>query len=197
MPKVSEGHREARREEIIAAALRAFTAKGFSRASMADIIAESGLSVGAIYNHFSGKRELLEACATQLVTRRRDELTTSIEHGSVPTPGEAVAMLVRGMVREGIDSRALVQIWAEATVDPDLRVIANEALAIIRDAFERELRAWFAAHPDQAPAGIDEAVRSLLPVLTGLGQGFILQRTIVDGFDEDAYLATVRDLLPH
>jgi hypothetical protein len=40
-------------------------------------------------------------------------------------------------------------------------------------------------------------VRSLLPVMTGLGQGFILQRTILDGFDEDAYLATVRELLPH
>lgn len=46
-----------RREEIIAAAIRAFSTKGFSRASMADVIAESGRSAGAIYGHFSGKRE--------------------------------------------------------------------------------------------------------------------------------------------
>ena len=31
----------------------------------------------------------------------------------------------------------------------------------------------------------------------GLGQGFILQRSIIANFDEDAYLATVRELLPH
>ena len=197
MPKVSEGHREARREEIIAAALRAFAAKGFSRASMADIIAESGLSAGAIYGHFSGKRELLAACATEVLSRRRDEVGAAIDQAQPPSPGEAIALLVRGMVREGIDSRTLVQLWAEATVDPELRTIANEALAIIRGTFERALYAWFAAHPEQAPTGIDEAVRSLVPVLAGLGQGFILQRTLVDGFDEDAYLAAVRELLPH
>jgi AcrR family transcriptional regulator len=197
MPKVSEGHREARREEIIAAALRAFAAKGFSRASMADIIAESGLSVGAIYGHFSGKRELLAACATEVLGRRRDEIGLAIDQGQPPAPGDAIALLVRGMVREGIDSRALVQLWAEATVDPDLRAIANDAFGIVREALQQALRAWFAAHPEQAPQGVDTAVRSLLPVMTGFGQGFILQRTILDGFDEDAYLATVRELLPH
>src|SRR5689334_7006825 len=39
MPKVSEAHREARREEIVAAATRAFLAKGFARTSMAEVIA--------------------------------------------------------------------------------------------------------------------------------------------------------------
>jgi hypothetical protein len=101
------------------------------------------------------------------------------------------------MLRDGIDSGALVQVWGEATVDPELRSIVNEALAIVRGALDRALRAWFAAHPEQAPNGIDEAVRSLLPVMAGMGQGFILQRSVVDGFDEEAYLATVRELLPH
>src|SRR5688572_10171327 len=197
MPKVSDAHREARREEIIAAALRAFTAKGFARTSMADIIAESGLSVGAIYGHFAGKRELLAACATEVLGRRRAELVEAIEQGNRPSPGETVAVLVRGMVRDGIDSRALVQLWAEATVDPEIRPIVNHALGIIRDAFDKALRAWFALHPELAPDGVDEEVRRLMPVMAGMGQGFILQRTIVDGFDEDAYLATVRDLLPH
>lgn len=197
MPKVSEGHREARRDEIVAAALRAFTAKGFSRASMADIIAESGLSVGAIYGHFSGKQELLAACAIHLLGRRRDEVDAAIEHGQPPAPGDAVVLLVRGMLRDGIDSGALVQVWGEATVDPELRGIVNEALAIIRGALDRALRAWFTAHPEQAPDGVEVAVRSLLPVMAGLGQGFILQRSIVDDFDEEAYLASVRALLPH
>ena len=49
MPKVSEQHREARRDQIVDAALRCFSRKGFQRTSMADIIAESGLSAGAIY----------------------------------------------------------------------------------------------------------------------------------------------------
>lgn len=197
MPKVSESQREARREEIIAAAIRAFTAKGFSRASMADIIAESGLSAGAIYGHFSGKQELLAACAAQVLGRRRAEVGRAIDQGQPPPPGEALVLLLRGMLREGMDSRAIVQVWAEATIDPQLRTIANELLGIIRGLFERALRSWFAAHPEQAPRGVDEAVRTLLPVMTGLGQGFILQRALVNDFDEEAYLDTIRELLPH
>lgn len=197
MPKVSEGHRQARREEIIAAAIRAFSAKGFSRASMADIIAESGLSAGAIYGHFSGKRELVAACATELLNRRRGELDLAIERGEVPAPGEMLAMLMGGIVRDGLDPRALVQVWAEASLDPELRAIVNQALGMVRGAIERALRAWLSAHPEHAPQGIDEAVRSLLPVLVGLGPGFILQRALVDDFDEQAYFAAVRNVLPH
>ena len=53
MPKVTDEYRIAKREEIADAALRAFRRKGFQGASMADIIAESGLSAGAIYGHFA------------------------------------------------------------------------------------------------------------------------------------------------
>ncbi len=197
MPKVSDAHREARREEIIAAALRAFAAKGFSRTSMADIIAASGLSAGAIYGHFAGKRELIAACAAEVLGRRRAELGEAIASGNPPSPGEALGLLVRGMVHEGIDSRALVQLWAEATVDAKVRAIAEGALATLRETLDRTLRAWFALHPDRAPSDVDEAIERLVPLMLGMGQGFILQRTIFADFDEDAYLAAVCDLLPH
>ena len=55
MPKVSEEYRTARRSEIARAALRCFARKGFDATSMADIIAESGLSAGAIYGHYKSK----------------------------------------------------------------------------------------------------------------------------------------------
>ncbi len=197
MPKVSDAHREARREEIIAAALRAFAEKGFARTSMADIIAVSGLSVGAIYGHFGGKRELLAAVVDAVLSRRNDELGAAIAQGSPPSPGDAIAMLLRGMIRDGIQPRMLVQIWSEATTDQEIRAIANEALGIISGSMDRALRAWFAAYPEQAPDDVDSAVRRLMPVMLGFGQGFILQRSLFDGFDDDAYLETVRELLPH
>ena len=67
MPKVTEAYRTARRDEIIESALRCFAAKGYQRTSMADIIDESGLSAGAIYGHFSGKKELFSAVAGRVV----------------------------------------------------------------------------------------------------------------------------------
>ena len=73
MPKVTAAYREARRDEIIDAALRAFAAKGFQGTSMADVIAEAGLSAGAIYGHFAGKKELFAAVAGRVLDSRSNE----------------------------------------------------------------------------------------------------------------------------
>ena len=74
MPKVTEAHRQARRSEITDAALRCFAAKGFRGTSMADIIAASGLSAGAIYGHYASKEELFAAAARQVLSARTVEL---------------------------------------------------------------------------------------------------------------------------
>lgn len=197
MPKVSDAHREARREEILAAALRVLSERGYRRTSMADVIAEAGLSAGAIYGHFEGKQELFLAVARSVLARRRDELESVIRQGSPPAPGEALGILLRGLVTGGIDTRVLVQVWGEATTDPDVRAMVNDQVHVIRGAFEDAVRAWGAAHPERLPEGPDAAVGRLMPVMLGLAQGFLVQRAVFDHFDDEAYLATVVEVLPH
>lgn len=58
MPRVTEEHREHMRRRIQGAALSCIGRKGFSAVSMADIIAESELSAGAVYVYYKGKDEL-------------------------------------------------------------------------------------------------------------------------------------------
>ncbi len=197
MPKVSEAHREARRDEILAAALRAFSVKGYQRTSMADVIAESGLSAGAIYGHFDGKRELFLGVVQGVLGRRRAELDDAVRQMPPPSPGEALAVLMRGVIASGVDVRLLVQIWAEATVEPEIRQIVDAAADILREGLSGALRVWFTAHPDRAPGGVEAEVTRLLPVMIALAQGFMLQRVLFDDFDGEAYLETVRDVLPH
>ena len=48
-------------QRIIDAAIEVFGARGFSAATMADIVDHSGASIGSIYHHFAGKRELFLA----------------------------------------------------------------------------------------------------------------------------------------
>jgi len=48
-----------RRKEILEAARKTFSSKGFERTSMAEIAAQVGVVEGALYKHFGGKRELL------------------------------------------------------------------------------------------------------------------------------------------
>jgi AcrR family transcriptional regulator len=49
--------------DIVEAALRVFGRSGFSRAQMADVAEEAGVSVGTLYNYVEGKEALLLLCA--------------------------------------------------------------------------------------------------------------------------------------
>jgi len=56
---------EVRRKEILDAALRCFSLKGYHETRIDDIVTESGLTKGAIYWYFKGKRELFIALIEQ------------------------------------------------------------------------------------------------------------------------------------
>jgi TetR/AcrR family transcriptional regulator, transcriptional repressor of aconitase len=61
MPKVSEEHKERRREEILEAAQRVFARHGYEGATVARLEAETGLSRGAIFSYFPSKDALFVA----------------------------------------------------------------------------------------------------------------------------------------
>src|SRR5688500_8917991 len=63
MPKVSEEHLDARRAQIVNAAVACFAREGFHRTTMHDICREAGLSPGAVYRYFASKDELIQAIA--------------------------------------------------------------------------------------------------------------------------------------
>lgn len=55
-----------RRAQIIRAALACFMRKGYNNTTMNDIVAESGLSKGAIYWYFESKDDLLRSAILAL-----------------------------------------------------------------------------------------------------------------------------------
>lgn len=50
-----------RRPQIVDAAIRVFIRKGYRKATMPDIAAEAGLSIGGVYWYFKGKDEIIAA----------------------------------------------------------------------------------------------------------------------------------------
>ncbi len=69
MPKVSPEHLEARREEILAGARRAFADHGYEGATVARLEETTGLSRGAIFHYFPGKKALFVALAAEVNER--------------------------------------------------------------------------------------------------------------------------------
>lgn len=57
---------DATQARILEAAIAVFAARGYTAATMADIVSRSGASIGSIYHHFGGKKELFLAIFDQL-----------------------------------------------------------------------------------------------------------------------------------
>lgn len=59
---------DATQQRILDAATEVFSTRGFSAATMADVVDHSGASIGSIYHHFGGKKELFLAIYDRLST---------------------------------------------------------------------------------------------------------------------------------
>jgi TetR/AcrR family transcriptional regulator, transcriptional repressor of aconitase len=78
VPKRSEAHLQARRDQILAGARRAFSQHGYEGATVARLEEEIGLSRGAIFNYYPSKLDLFVALSTEDEARI---LRTWVEHG--------------------------------------------------------------------------------------------------------------------
>lgn len=196
MPKVTEQHRERRRDQIVDAALRSFAAKGFQGASMADIIAESGLSAGAIYGHFDGKQQLALAVARRILGNRMSEFSARLAgSGELPAPSAMLRLMMTGLTRDIPDTGLLVQLWGEGVTDPEISQMIGPIFAEVRGVMVPYLARWAAEQRGLAPDAAAAWADDLVPVFLGLGQGFIIQSALVPGFDEDGYFRAVSGLL--
>ena len=116
MPAVTAGPGQVgTRERLLDAAIKLFARQGYAETSIADIQRDCGLSAGsgALYKHFSSKRELLEAA-----TRRfADRLANDRKRFDV-NPGDGTEQVLR---------RAATLIWDGIQENsPLLRVIFRE-----------------------------------------------------------------------
>jgi AcrR family transcriptional regulator len=132
MPKVSKQYLDARCSEILDAAVVCFARSGFHKATMRDIVKESGMSAGAIYNLFSGKQEIVAAIAS----RRHDEERRIFDEArKQPTLAKSLEHIRDYFLsdlnspRQRMRRRVTVQLWAEAQHDTKLQKVARDTFA--------------------------------------------------------------------
>lgn len=187
MPKLKDSTRQLRRAQIAAAALRCFARSGFAETSMADIIAESGMSAGSIYSHFASKADLIRFVSCDVLTARSDEILRRAGPSGLVTPGAIVEVLTESLMSDPDGAQILLQIWSAAPRDPELAAIVRERLAAVRDTLADVLGPWAqsTAQGDAPPA--TASLRAADVVLTAV-QGIIVRRAL----DPAADLRAVR-----
>jgi AcrR family transcriptional regulator len=187
MPKVTEEYREARRAQILAAARRCFLRKGFQETSMAEILAEAGVSSGALYNYFSSKEEMIVAIAKDNIGEVISVLRESATGPHRSSPGAALANVLDVGRARHIDNGSAamsVMVWSEA--------LRNPALAAQVAALGNEMRRYFGglATDVRLPEGV--SADSCATVLGSISAGFIVLLAIFGPDAAEDLPATVR-----
>lgn len=72
--------KEARPEEITAAALAIFVERGFANTRLEDVATRAGVSKGTLYLYFENKEELFKAVVREAMVARLVEFREGIEH---------------------------------------------------------------------------------------------------------------------
>jgi AcrR family transcriptional regulator len=125
----TEQLREQRREQLLQAAQRVFSRKGFHAANVADVAAEAKVSQGTVYHYFDSKEELLLAVFTEWETG-----TLQGEIGQVlldaPTSADKLSLLAQAATHRVTSSMQLL----EASVEFWSHIPRN---AKIRKGFKR------------------------------------------------------------
>jgi AcrR family transcriptional regulator len=139
--------KEARPDEILAAALESFAARGFAATRLEDVAARAGISKGTLYLYFKGKEELFEAVvrATLLPNLERLEaLAASFEAPSAlllkqllltiaGVVGSRVGAIPKLVIAEAGNFPDLARFYLDEVVRRGLRLIGT----ILRRGIER------------------------------------------------------------
>jgi AcrR family transcriptional regulator len=194
MPKVTEAHSAARRQQIIDAAYRCFARKGFHQATMRDIYAQADLSPGAVYHYFDSKDAIIQA-SFEFDYQRSLTLFDAAKVSDDPLKAlhELIDFFFRGL--EGAAAlgagRVNVQGWGEALVNPPLLETIRRVLDGYLDALAQIIRRG------QEMGQIDQSLdpRSVGRMVLSLYYGLELQKALDTEVEVDTYAAAVKTLL--
>jgi AcrR family transcriptional regulator len=195
MPKISTQQREARREQILAAALTCFSRDGFHQTTMADIVRESGLSQGTLYLYFNSKDDLIAAIADD---RHRREAALNAQAEGQPDPLQSILMLSRLYARRlseranSDDLRVSLQGWAEALRNERVKAGVLEGVKLARGALVRVIRRGQKRGTFRAKLDASATARLLIAIF----QGFVLQAAWEPDQDLEPCFAMIDEVVP-
>ncbi len=194
VPRVSDEHLAARRQQILDAARRCFLRNGLRDTSMQDLIAEADLSVGAVYRYFKSKNDIVSAIADGVIGSVGVVFAEIATHEPPYPLTEAIDRALQTIEKElGPDGafRLALQVWAQAVLDPALAEIIAGKYAIMRTHFATIAR----QARDRGELPPDTDVDAVATVLFGSVAGYAVQRVLTGIPDRPTYRAGLRALL--
>jgi AcrR family transcriptional regulator len=195
MPKITTEQRAARRDQILAAALKCFSRDGFHQTTMADIVRESGLSQGTLYLYFKSKDDLIAAIADD--RHQREAALNALAEGE-QNPLQSILLLSRlyaSRLSEPANAdglRVSLQGWAEALRNERVKAGVLEGVSLARSALVRVIRRGQKRGIFRKKVDAAAAARVLIAIF----QGFVLQAAWEPGQDLESCFTMIDELVP-
>ncbi len=195
MPKLSASTRDLRRSRILDAARTCVDAHGLEAVSMEMIVAESGMSTGAVYRYFAGKDDIIRAAVLDGTSELLAALRPILTLDDPPPPAQFMAAVLRAVVDYGkggaVDlTRVALHGWSHSRSDPLLQERMREAQRTLRDSYSAVARRWLSA--GVLPDGVDP--RAVAQLLLSITLGFVAQRTLAGNADIGAHTRALEAL---
>jgi AcrR family transcriptional regulator len=194
MPRITRARAEARRRQIIEAALTCFARRGFHKTTIQDVVEQSGLSPGSIYCHFNSKQDIIVAVVEERHHRERALLQRAFEKQSF---AEAVDQLAADFIvaldtpEERAWRRLTVQLWAESLHDRRLAGAVRDGVESPKAILARMVQR--AKARGELPRTLDAHATARL--LIAFFQGMVLQLTWDGNVDIQTCLTALKALI--
>jgi AcrR family transcriptional regulator len=132
----------ATQQRILDAATEVFATRGFTAATMADVVAGSGASIGSIYHHFGGKSELFLAIFEQMADAVDRRIDAAMRHAGDPGSERVDArrvfeLHVRAYLEAMWENRRLARVLTSGDTPAGFEVAR-------RDRMQAAFRSWMA-----------------------------------------------------
>jgi AcrR family transcriptional regulator len=130
------------REQLVEAAARVFARRGYHRATVDEIAAEAGFTIGALYSNFKTKEELFLAIADRQVASRVAEISAVADAAVGDEEAEsAAAEQLRAFLEADPDWPLLFyEFWSLSVRNPEMGNALAARREVIRDALADALQ---------------------------------------------------------
>jgi AcrR family transcriptional regulator len=177
--------RDRTRTLLVQAARRVFLRHGYHAATLDAVAEEAGFTKGAVYSAFDGKADLFLAVLDERVASRVRDI--EIAGAKAVTPGAQAEALARQFVaaieHDPQWSAVVIEFWAHASRDPELRERFAARHAVLRDALAG---AFESMRQRTGLPPVFDASR-LATVGLALGNGFALEAMAGGQVDGDLF----------
>ena len=130
-----------RRAQILEAAMVCFAKRGFHQASMHDISAEAGISVGLIYRYFANKEAVISAMADRHKKEIHEVLERARQAPTLLEPSRFSSPPIAVKTRPKVQSAFVVDLYAEAARNPQIADLVRDVLQTAMDGVTDLMRA--------------------------------------------------------